>query len=191
MNPDVRFLTAPKLIGAWLVSMGVKGWEINESGLVNVAGNVILKGRLGLLTKLPVRFGKVGGFFDCRCNQLVSLDGVPNQVGGDFYCSYNQIVSLEGAPKAVGGYFVCDHNLLVDFKGLEGASIEMDLIVTDPVFIPGNDNALESLDGLPKELYAKVVGLDMQAMFELEKRRAASPLANQMVEELSSEVELG
>ena len=49
---------------------------------VNVTGDVDLS--LLKLTELPIKFGKVGGIFDCHDNKLTTLEGSPKVVGGDF-----------------------------------------------------------------------------------------------------------
>ena len=69
------------------------------------------------LTKLPIRFGTVGGDFDCSYNSLTSLEGAPEKVGGYFYCGNNNLTSLVGAPKVVGGDFYCDNNKLTTLEG--------------------------------------------------------------------------
>jgi hypothetical protein len=84
-------------------------YTINEDS-VDVDGDVNLYGKG--LTKLPLKFGKVSGYFDCGDNQLISLEGAPLSVGGDFYCSFNQLKSLQGSPKSVGRHFYCDNNQL-------------------------------------------------------------------------------
>jgi len=60
-------------------------------------------------SKLPVKFGKVGGYFDCgRCTSLTSLDGAPTNVGYDFSCfRCISLTSLDGAPTNVGTSFSC------------------------------------------------------------------------------------
>lgn len=55
---------------------------------VNVTCNVWLND-LGL-EKLPIKFGKVGGDFDCSNNNLTSLEGAPYRVGCEFYCTDNK-----------------------------------------------------------------------------------------------------
>jgi len=75
---------------------------------VNVTGSVHLNSID--LTKLPIKFGTVGGDFWCFENKLTSLKGAPNEVGRDFYCSYNNLTSLEDAPEIVGRVFDCSHN---------------------------------------------------------------------------------
>ena len=67
---------------------------------VKVTGYVRLRD-LGL-TKLPINFTEVGGYFDCSHNQLTSLECSPKEVGGGFYCYNNKLTDLEGAPKKVG-----------------------------------------------------------------------------------------
>ena len=74
-------------------------------GLYNVTGNVIL---IKEVEKLPVKFGKVTGYFHCPDNNLTSLEGFPKSIGGDLYCYNNNFTSLEGFPKSIGGTFVCD-----------------------------------------------------------------------------------
>ncbi len=67
------------------------------AGTVNVVGDVYLYGMK--LERLPVKFGTVGGYFDCSGNRLVTLKGIPASVGKDFYCSNNQLTSLVGVHK--------------------------------------------------------------------------------------------
>lgn len=75
---------------------------------VNVVNDVYLF-ELGL-TKLPIKFGKVGGSFSCSNNELTTLEGAPREVGGNFYCHHNKLTSLKGAPKKVDGFFNCCFN---------------------------------------------------------------------------------
>ncbi len=70
------------------------------AGTVNVVGDVILTG-YGL-ERLPVRFGTVGGRFDCAGNALTTMEGAPRAVGGSFSCAWNRLASLEGVPRAFG-----------------------------------------------------------------------------------------
>jgi len=86
-----------------------------KDGLVHVDGSVYLSGRE--LTKLPLKFGEVTGYFDCSDNRLTSLEGAPIRVGGDFNCSFNNLTSLEGAPTRVGGGFRCSYNQLTNLEG--------------------------------------------------------------------------
>jgi len=98
------------LITSWLDEMNIVNYIINDDYTIDVEGNVYLYGKG--LDKFPeyIKFGRVGGYFSCSNNQLVSLEGCPVSVGGDFYCSYNQLVSLEGCPSSVGGGFYCSNN---------------------------------------------------------------------------------
>ena len=82
--------------------LGIKNFQIVD-GLVNVLGDVNISGRK--LTKIPVKFGRVGGNFYCYNNQLTSLEGAPREVKGNFHCHWNQLTSLEGAPREVKGNF--------------------------------------------------------------------------------------
>lgn len=66
---------------------------------VNVTCNVWLND-LGL-KKLPIKFGKVGGDFDCSNNNLTSLEGAPYSVGCEFYCTDNKKKFTEDDVKKV------------------------------------------------------------------------------------------
>jgi hypothetical protein len=92
---------------------GIINYTISDS-LVDVDGDVYISSKS--LTKLPLKFGKVTGYFNCSNNQLISLEGAPNSVGGNFHCSDNKLDSLEGAPKSVGGNFDCRSNKLVSLE---------------------------------------------------------------------------
>ena len=142
-------------------NLGIEDFQIVD-GLVNVLGNVNISAKK--LKKIPVKFGRVEGYFwchnnqltslegspqsvgrdfDCYNNQLTHLEGGPRSVGGDFGCSNNQLTSLEGAPRSVGGYFSCSNNQLTH---LEGA----------PRSVGGNfycnNNQLTTLEGSPRSV---------------------------------------
>jgi hypothetical protein len=89
---------------------------INPNGSVDVAGHCQLK-QDKRVEKLPVKFGKVSGYFNCNNNKLTSLEGAPKSVGSGFYCANNQLTSLEGAPQSVDGNFYCHINQLTSLKG--------------------------------------------------------------------------
>ena len=92
-------------------------WWINpQTGLVDVDGSFDCE-ELGLSDFKGVRFGSVEDYFDCRDNQLTSLEGAPRRVGVNFYCQGNQLTSLEGAPQRVGGDFDCEDNQLTSLEG--------------------------------------------------------------------------
>ena len=106
-------------------------------GDVEVSEDIITDG------KLKIRFGKVGGCFDCTDNNLTTLEGAPKKVGGDFKCNDNELISLEGAPNEVGGYFDCDYNELTTLGGA-------------PQKVSGGfycrNNNLTTLEGAPQEV---------------------------------------
>jgi hypothetical protein len=87
---------------------GIQNYTINDDGTIDVDGNVDLNDRS--LTKLPLKFNKVTGYFSCSVNKLTSLEGCPIWVGGRFHCWDNRLTSLEGCPSYVGGYFYCLQN---------------------------------------------------------------------------------
>ena len=56
-------------------------YTINPDGSYDVIGNVYLHNKG--LTKIPVKFNMVTGYFNCSENKLTSLEGCPKEVGGD------------------------------------------------------------------------------------------------------------
>jgi len=123
------------------IEYGIDDYTINPDGTVDVDGGVSLYGRG--LTKLPLKFGYVSGYFDCRRNQLTSLEGAPIEVGGDFSCNTNHLKSLEGGPQRVSRSFQCNENKLTSLKGCPeklGSSFLCEY------------NQLTSLEGGPKEV---------------------------------------
>jgi hypothetical protein len=114
------FLESNKDIDAICKKYGIKNYTINSDGSVDVNGDVDLEYRFGFkkkLDKLPLKFGRVSGNFNCRRNNLTSLEGSPNWVGGDFACSSNGLTNLIGGPEMVIGYYSSSNNKINDFIG--------------------------------------------------------------------------
>jgi len=103
-----------KFLMSLMATHKIDNYTIRPDGLVDVDGSVILDMQL---TKIPVKFGIVTGYFDCSYNDFTSLIGCPERVEGSFYCDHNQLTSLEGCPRKVGGTFECSHNRLTSLKG--------------------------------------------------------------------------
>jgi hypothetical protein len=102
--------------------LGIRNYTVNVDGTVDVNGDVSLSGWHPAnikekLTKIPLKFGKVTGYFSCSSNDLTSLEGSPTHVGDYFNCSANKLTSLEGGPREVGGAFYCQDNNLVTLDG--------------------------------------------------------------------------
>jgi len=70
----------------------------NAEGLWDYSGNLDMSNMR--LTKFPVRFGQIKGYFYCANNKLTTLEGAPKEVGGYFYCFLN-LVSVENLKKTV------------------------------------------------------------------------------------------
>ena len=128
------------------------------------------------LGNLPVFLSnvKIMGDFDCRWNNLISLENAPNVINDKYYycgdnkltnligvplnfgkrctfdCSENELTSLEGAPTDVWS-FNCSHNRL---KNLEHA----------PKIVAGDfyclNNRLESFRGAPDTVEGCVMCLN-------------------------------
>jgi len=114
-------------------------YTLNEDGSIDVDGDVNLRGMK--LSKIPYKYNKVSGNFDCFRNNLTSLEGCPKYVGKSFDCSHNNLTSLEGCPDYVGGYFDCSRNLLtsLEFAPSKVGSESFDC----------SHNNLTSLEGTP------------------------------------------
>ena len=94
-------------IEAWCDKIGIKKYNINDEGKIDVEGNVNLN--KSNFKELPYKFGNVSGWFDLsECKNLISLKNCPDKVGLYFSCSdCAQLDSLEGCPKKVGSSFYC------------------------------------------------------------------------------------
>jgi hypothetical protein len=158
----------------------IENYTINSDGTVDVDGDVDLS-RKGL-TKLPLNFGKVtgyfycynnklttlegspisvGGYFGCYNNKLTTLEGGPREVGGDFYCNYNQLITLEGSPREVGGHFSCSYNPIYSvYRLFPDHKSFMDSL--DYNYLRGTDVVMarfkEALDEIGKEMPEKIKG---------------------------------
>lgn len=113
-------------------------YSINSDGSIDVDGNVFLINRA--FTKLPLKFNKVIGDFDCSYNELTTLDGCPREVGGNFLCSHNNLVTLKGGPEFVDCYYKCSENKLESLK-YSPLRIERSLFC--------EDNNIKTLEGFP------------------------------------------
>ena len=147
----------------WLEDKVAEGeFTKNSDGSYDAKGDVDLSGMN--LTKIPVQFNKVGGWFVCNANNLTSLKGSPKEVKEYYWCAYNKLSSLEGAPKKVGGGFNCSENKLSSLKGAPKkvggyfdcggnnlTSLEDVPKIVKRYFDCGGNN-LTSLKGAPKEV---------------------------------------
>lgn len=87
----------------------------DDYGSIDVDGTVYLV-RIGI-TKIPIKFNKVTGDFNCYSNGLTTLEGGPKYVGGNVDCSLNKLTDLKGSPLEVGGSFTCYKNNLTSLSG--------------------------------------------------------------------------
>ncbi len=110
----------------------ITNYTINEDGTVDVDGDVDLSRKR--LTELPLKFGRVNGYFACDYNLLKKLEGSPKYVGFFFSCGYNDLKTLEGGPKVVIDSYYCAHNNLVNFKGFPEDYYEYSYFANNPIF---------------------------------------------------------
>ena len=126
----------------WLDQCTKGTWQLNsQTGEVDVDGDFDCSGQ-GLIDFKGVRFGVIEGHFNCRNNQLSSLEGGPREVKMSFFGGNNGLTSLKGAPQKVRGSFSCSDNQLTS---LEGAPQEVAVFSC-------SDNQLTSLKGAPQKV---------------------------------------
>lgn len=130
-----------KDVERWLNKYDITSYSVSSNLHVNVNGNVNLRNKLSE-DRLPINFEKVSGYFDISDNQLVSLEGCPEEVEKDFDCSNNRIETLFGAPNSVGD-FNCSDNLL---KNLSYSPKEVE------GFFDCSNNQLVSIEGSPRSI---------------------------------------
>jgi hypothetical protein len=141
---------------------GIINYTINSDGTVDVNGDVYL-GSKGLI-KLPLKFGKVTGDFDCYNNKLTTLENGPQEVVGYFCCNYNQLTTLENGPQEVVGDFYCYNNKLTTLEGgprevggdFNCYSNKLITLEGSPQEVGGHfycyNNKLITLEGSPREV---------------------------------------
>lgn len=110
---------------SFLDNLKIKNYTINDDYSIDVDGDVSLSCLMdkngSVITKIPFKFGKVTGLFDCSFNRLTNLENSPNWVGGNFKCNSqydDSLISLLGGPKWVGGRYDCDEN--INIRTLDG-----------------------------------------------------------------------
>lgn len=106
----------------------IQNYTINNDYTVDVDGDVdismcTLKGKYksggndALISKIPIKFGKVTGYFNCTSNRLINLENSPRWVGRNFMCQHQydgSLISLKGAPEHVEFRFDCYNNEKLD-----------------------------------------------------------------------------
>jgi len=148
----------------WLNKCTIGTWSINKkTKRVDIEGSFNCRGQ-GLKDFKGVKFGTVGGSFNCSHNELTSLEGGPKNIGKHFECHNNKLTSLEGAPKEVGGQFDCINNKITSLEGapqkVGGGFVcsynELTSLEGAPQVVGGSfechHNKLISLDGAPREV---------------------------------------
>lgn len=123
----------------------IKNYKINDDGSVDVDGDVRIIGTN--LDKLPIKFGRVTGYFLCFNLGLKTLEGSPYYVGDSFDCSSNKLVNLKYSPVEVVKHFDCSNNNL---KSLEGLSSE----IGGNLYCPFNNlKELDSVSNIEGEIH--------------------------------------
>jgi hypothetical protein len=95
-------------IQQWLCRYNIRNYIINDDQTIDVNDDVYISNLS--LVRLPIKFGKVTGFFYCHCmSQLSSLYNYPDYVGGPTDVFSPKLKSLKGCPKYIGGNFYINY----------------------------------------------------------------------------------
>ena len=116
----------------------ITNYTINDDGSIDVDGPVYLSNRQ--MSKLPLKFRKVTGYFGCSNNLLTDLKGCPVYVGGHFICYGNKLTNMEYCPSYVGGDFQIHENKLTSLEGCPNS-------INESFYC--SDNKLSNLNGVP------------------------------------------
>ncbi len=96
---------------------GISGYTINPDGSIDVNGDVKLTDEG--LGRIPIKFNKVDGYFECSYNKLTDLENFPNEISGSVYLTGNNLKNLKGFGK-VGGLIYLNGNPLESLEGYNG-----------------------------------------------------------------------
>lgn len=144
-----NLLKEKSLIIDWLEKYKIKNYELCEhidyGFVVNVDASVDLYSLH--LDSLRVKFNKVFGYFNIARNNLLSLEGSPEEVSGRFDCSNNQLSSLQYSPQKVGGVFDCSDNKILS---LQYGPVEVNSFVC-------SNNQLTSLEYCPSKINSGII----------------------------------
>lgn len=128
-------------VGRICKEYSIRNYSINDNGLVDVDGSVTIYGGIRL-DKIPLKFGRVDGNFDCARNNLKSLEGCPEWINGSFNCEENNLTSLKGCPKYIRYDFLCMMNKLTSLEGCEDGVYQGQFICSG--------NPLKNFRGFPQ-----------------------------------------
>jgi hypothetical protein len=90
-------LTKEQIIFLDSVCVYSHNWTLNSDGEIDVTCRVDMRNMK--LTEIPVKFGKVNGWFNCENNKLTSMKNFPNHIeNGNLQMSNNNISSFNHFP---------------------------------------------------------------------------------------------
>ncbi len=97
----------------------IHDFKINHDGSIDTNQSVYLNNMN--LDKIPIKFNKVKGNFNCSYNKLTTLENSPKNVETHFLCDNNLLTDLKHSPYSIGGFFQCDNNPLESLDGYNGS----------------------------------------------------------------------
>lgn len=97
-------------IQEWCTEYGIKKYDINSDGTINIHENV------HLFDVPPVKINIVNGHLSANRIGFNSFENMPNIVNGNFSISNNYLTSLNGCPRYIDGDFHFSNNNLKTLK---------------------------------------------------------------------------
>lgn len=91
----------------------ITNYTINDDQTIDVDGSVRL---IDCRYKIPFKFNRVTGEFNCSDLELDNLENSPNYVGGNFYSRINNFYTLRGCPEIVEGDFTVSQNSISSLR---------------------------------------------------------------------------
>lgn len=100
---------------------GFSSYSVDDYGVVNIKGDLIIHSSKEKISKIEVEFGKVSGSFVASYLELTSLKNCPKRVMRNYVVSCNRLRNFKYAPEYVGDSFYCRDNRtsITSFEGLK------------------------------------------------------------------------
>jgi hypothetical protein len=74
----------------------INHYSQNNDGSIDVHESVKLRDLK--LSRIPLNFNEIDGYFDISGNNLTSLEGLPKNIKGFLSLEFNNLISLKGIP---------------------------------------------------------------------------------------------
>lgn len=168
----------------------LSNYTINDDLTVDVDRSVWMQSKyddMGLIIKLPFKFGTVNGLFDVSKTNIYNFENFPNLIKGTLLINNTKITSLEGMPKIenLGGV---DLNIKdCKIKDLSPVPKGLNVIANDTKLTYITDTIPVSFDNTP--IYNLIIELDYLFMkttnYQNEKKEQLNLQFREWIERLN------